>query len=81
MDQVKPEEEAAFRAALTGANTDIQFKATLRQAVSTALASLQPGATLLLLGAHPMDNVSQVFSELAGVPTDTLPRPPQFGPH
>lgn len=81
MDQVKPEEEAAFRVALAGANTDIHFTTTLRQAIGTALESIQPGATLLLLGAHPMDNVSQVFSELAGVPTSTLPRPPEFGVH
>jgi len=63
------------------ADTEVQYKETLRQAVSAALDAIRPGETLLLLGAHPMDNVSQVFSELAGVEAKTLPRPPRFGIH
>lgn len=81
LDQVRPEEEQAFRRELSGINTEVQYKETLRQAVSAALDAIRPGETLLLLGAHPMDNVSQVFSELAGVEAKTLPRPPRFGIH
>jgi len=81
LDQVKPEEEQAVRAELEGLDTDIHFTETLRQAVSYAINNIDRGETLLLMGAHPMDNVSELFSELAGVKTTTLPRPPRFGVH
>jgi len=81
LDHVKPEEEQVFRKELAGLNVDIQYKDTLRQAVSTALETVDSGETLLLMGAHPMDDVSTMFSELAGVKTTTLPRPPRFGLH
>lgn len=81
LDQVSPEEEQVFREELAGLDIHIEFIDTLRQAVSLALDTVRQGETLLFMGAHPMDNVSEVFSELAGVQTTTLPRPPRFGVH
>lgn len=81
LDRVKPEEEEIFQSALADLNLDIHFTDTLRQAVSTALETVKQGDLLLLMGAHPMDNVSDLFAELAGVEITTLPRPPRFGVH
>lgn len=81
LDWVKPEEEEIFYSALAGLKADIQYTDTLRRAISLALEAVQPGDTLLLMGAHPMDDVSQLFSELSGMQITTLPRPPRFGLH
>ena len=81
LDQVKPDEEAVFRRVLKDLKTDLYFAATLRQAVDTALETMEKGKTLLLMGAHPMDNVASIFAQQAGVQVDIRPRPPQFGPH
>lgn len=79
-DRVLPPEEEAFAAALAGLGDQVLFTDTLRQGVRLAIESLEPGKTLLLLGAHPMDDVSGLFAELAGVETTVRPRPPHFGP-
>lgn len=81
LDQVQPEEERVFHEELSGLNTDIRFESTLRDAINMALRTVRPGETLLFMGAHPMDEVSELFSEIAGVETNTLPRPPRFGFH
>ena len=81
LDTVQPQEEAVFRAELADLKADVHFQDTLRQAVSLAIEGMDPGETLLLLGAHPMDEVAGLFSELAGVKTTTRPRPPRFGVH
>ena len=81
LDKVAPDEEQVFRTELAGLKTDIQYYNTLRDALSLAVDSVQKGETLLLMGAHPMDHVSDLFSELSGIETTTLPRPPRFGIH
>ncbi|MDD4769411.1 MAG: hypothetical protein PHT52_06425, partial [Eubacteriales bacterium] len=81
LDTVLPQEEEVFRSELAGLDADVHFKDTLRQAVSLAVEGMDPGETLLLLGAHPMDEVAGLFSELAEVKTTTRPRPPRFGSH
>lgn len=78
-DAVQPEEEEAFRAVFSGLATEVYFTDTLRQALSLALGSMTSGRTLLLLGAHPMDEVAPLFARLAGVETTVHPRPPRFG--
>lgn len=81
LDTVLPQEEEVFRAELADLDADVHFKDTLRQAVSLAIEGMDSGETLLLLGAHPMDEVAGLFSELAGVKITTRPRPPHFGIH
>lgn len=79
LDTVLPQEEEVFRQELLALDTEVIFTDTLRQAVSLAIEGMDFGETLLLLGAHPMDEVAGLFSQLAGVETTTSPRPPRFG--
>lgn len=77
-DRVLPEEETIFRATL--ANIEgVCFIPSLQQAVSMAVEETKPGMTLLLMGAHPMDEVASIFANRAKVPITTHPRPPPFG--
>lgn len=78
LDTVQPQEEEVFRQELSALDT-VVFVDTLQQAVSLAIEGMGFGETLLLLGAHPMDEVAGLFSQLAGVETTTCPRPPRFG--
>lgn len=79
LDTVLPQEEEVFRTELAALDSEVIFVDTLQQAVSLAIEGMDFGGTLLLLGAHPMDEVADLFSQLAGVQTTTSPRPPPFG--
>ena len=77
-DAVLPEEKHAFRTTLLSAGIEFVFEDTLRQAVWRGIGSMEPGKTLLLLGAHPMDAVADLFAGLSGMKIVTQPRPPRF---
>lgn len=80
LDRVLPQEESIFRQALDKlSSSDVAFVPHLRNAVREAIKVAKTGDTLLLCGAHPMDNVSQLFSEEYGEELSILPRPPAFG--
>lgn len=77
-DTVLPAEAEVFRTTLASLPKVI-FTDQLQKAVALAIESMAPGKTLLLLGAHPMDEVATLFARLAGVAVFTQPRPPPFG--
>lgn len=79
-DAVTPEEARTFtQEILNTASCKTQFAETLREAVAQAVQAVEPGDTLLLLGAHPMDGVAEIFAQEAGVEIKVQPRPPAFG--
>lgn len=80
LDRVLPAEEQAFRQELNGLKAvSITWQDSLRDAVRSALNNVRPKDTLLLMGAHPMDDVWQIFAEEIGEELSILPRPPRFG--
>ncbi|MTI96227.1 MAG: UDP-N-acetylmuramoyl-L-alanyl-D-glutamate--2,6-diaminopimelate ligase [Firmicutes bacterium] len=79
LDQVQPEEEEVFQKKLARLDEQVVYSYKLRDAVELAVNLVRSNETILLLGAHPMDNVAQLFSNIIGEDVNTLPRPPQFG--
>lgn len=77
-DRVLPDEEMIFRTTLANVE-EVYFIPSLHQAVAAAIDKTKPGMTLLLMGAHPMDEVASIFAKQAGVSITTHPRPPPFG--
>ena len=79
-DVVTEEEARTFtQEILNKTNCKTLFAETLREAVAQAVQAVEPGDTLLLLGAHPMDGVAEIFAQEAGVEIKVQPRPPAFG--
>lgn len=63
-DRVDQEEKSAFCQALENEHIEYQFKETLPDALSSALAAASPGDLLLLLGAQGMDDGYRLLRKL-----------------
>lgn len=80
LDVVQADEERAFFNELRQmSGVPVKCVDKLRDAVRRALEVVEAGDVMLLLGAHPMDSVAEVFSEEIGEDLTLLPRPPRFG--